>query len=64
MEYYTQNVEIQINKDDLLYKRLVEKAARDNTTVKNIVDTLVLVGLYHDMTRKLDLLESMEARKK
>jgi hypothetical protein len=64
VEYYTQKIEIQINKDDPLYKRLVEKAARDNTTVKNVVDTLVLVGLYHDMTRKLDLLESMEARKK
>lgn len=53
VDYHTQTVEIVINKEDELWEKLVERAAESGMTVEELIETLLLVSLYHDLERKL-----------
>lgn len=52
-EYHTQNIEIVIDKNDELFERLTARAAESGMTVEELIETLMLVSLYHDLERKL-----------
>lgn len=52
-KYHTQNIEIVINKEDELWSKLVERAAESQMSVEELIETLMLVSLYHDLERKL-----------
>ena len=60
MNYHRQKVEIVINKDDDLYKRIVKVAEREGTTVEVVVDTLMMLGSHPIMRDKLKLIEGRE----
>ena len=52
-DYHTQTIEIVINKEDPLFERLTERATESGMTVEQLIETLMLVSLYHDLERKL-----------
>ena len=44
VNYHRQRVEILVDRDTDLYRRLTRVAARDGVTVESVVDMLVTVG--------------------
>ena len=61
MKYHTQSIDIVLNTESDLYRRLAENAAREHTTVSCLIEDLMLAGLYHDLWRKLDLMERRDS---
>lgn len=52
--YHTQNVEINLRKDDELYQRLAAYAERKGKSVEVVIDTLVSLGSYKLLSDALD----------
>ena len=57
--YHRQNVEILIDKDSELYKKLEIRAAADGVTVESVVDMLLTLGSYGLLEKRLDAMERM-----
>lgn len=45
VDYHRQRVEILIDRESELYRRIAAVAARDGVTVESVVDMLVTVGI-------------------
>ncbi len=52
-EYHKQTIEVVIDKDSGLYKRVCAVAKSQRRSVEDIFDTIALTGMAHDMERKL-----------
>ena len=57
MNYHRQRVEILIDRDSSLYRRIAAVAARDSVTVESVVDMLVTVGTNEIIGKRLSVLE-------
>lgn len=57
VNYHRQRVEILVDRDTDLYRRLTRIAARDGVTVESVVDMLVTVGSTEIIEKRLSLLE-------
>lgn len=57
VDYHRQRVEILIDRESELYRRIAAVAARDGVSVESVVDMLVTAGIWGDLERKLPLLE-------
>lgn len=63
--YHRQNVEILIDKDSELYKKLEIRAAADGVTVESVVDMLLTLGSNVLLEQRLAAMERLEkARRK
>lgn len=59
MNYHSQKVEILIDKDSELYKKLEIRAAADGVTVESVVDMLLTVGSNVLLEQRLAAMERM-----
>ena len=59
-KWHEQRVSVLLRKSDDLYKRIEAYAERNSCTVENVVDTLIIVGLYGLLEKRLSILESRE----
>ena len=57
--YHRQNVEILIDKDSELYKKLEIRAAADGVTVESVVDMLLTLGSNVLLEQRLAAMERM-----
>ena len=63
-KYHEQSVRILIDKESELYEKLVARAEKDGKTVADVVDMLLTLGSYHELDRKLDMMDRMERERK
>ena len=56
-KYHRQRVEILIERESALYRRIARVAARDGVTVESVVDMLVTVGAHEIIGKRLSVLE-------
>ena len=64
MDYHKQTVEIIINRESELYRKICERARRDGISVEAVVDMLMTLGSHLELEKKLKMLDRMEGRKK
>ena len=57
VKYHRQRVEILIEQESELYRRIARVAARDGVTVESVVDMLVTVGSHEIIGKRLSVLE-------
>ena len=57
VEYHRQRVEILIERESELYRRIARVAARDGVSVESVVDMLVTVGTNEIIGKRLSVLE-------
>ena len=57
VEWHRQRVEILIERESELYRRIARVAARDGVTVESVVDMLVTVGTNEIIGKRLSVLE-------
>lgn len=62
MNYHRQNVEILINKDCELYRRICDRAKKDGVTVEDVVNMALLLRADKAIGLRLDELDLMESR--
>ena len=56
-KWHRQRVEILIDQDTNLYRRIAAVAARDDVTVESVVDMLITVGSNEIIGKRLSVLE-------
>ena len=54
-EYHKQMIEVIIDKESDLYKRICAVAESKGRSVEDVLDTIALTGLAHDMSRRLKI---------
>lgn len=64
MNYHSQKVEILINKDSDLYKRIADRAVKDGVNVEDVINMALLLRVDMAINTRLDELDLMEARRK
>lgn len=57
-KWHRQRVEILINQDTNLYRRIEKVAERDGVAVENVIDMMVMVGLDNLLEQRLPELEN------
>ena len=57
VEYHRQRVEILIERESELYRRIARVAARDGVSVESVVDMLITVGTNEIIGKRLSVLE-------
>ena len=57
VKWHRQRVEILIERESELYRRIARVAARDGVTVESVVDMLVTVGTNEIIGKRLSVLE-------
>ena len=63
MNYHRQTVEVLINKDSALYKRIADRAAKDGVSVEDVINMALLLRADMAIDTRLDELDLMEGRK-
>lgn len=56
-EFYTQKIELVLDKEDALYQRIEKLAQESGKSVKEIVELLAYDGIYNRMAQGLPLVE-------
>lgn len=63
MDYHRQTVEILINRDSALYKRIEDRAAKDGVNVEDVINMALLLRADMAISTRLDELDLLEGKR-